>query len=59
MSQFNQQPVRRGGSPDVFTGILFVAFLVLAAGVALMVLRVGEHGKAGGASGLFGLVSDR
>jgi uncharacterized membrane protein len=47
MSQINA-PVRRSASSiDVYTGLLFVAFLVLAAGVALMALRNIEHSGEG------------
>ena len=43
MSQFNA-PVRRGGgSMDVYTGLLLVATLVLAAGVAFMAFANIEH----------------
>jgi len=42
MSQFNQS-VRRGGGLDVYTGLLFVATLVLLAGIALMAVRNMEH----------------
>ncbi|MFK7960643.1 MAG: hypothetical protein AB8G96_08950 [Phycisphaerales bacterium] len=50
MSQFNQ-PVRRGGGLDVYTGLLFISTLVLLAGIGLMALRNIEHSKAGGGSG--------
>lgn len=43
MSQFNAPVRRTGGSLDVYTGLLAVAFLVLAAGVTLMALRNLEH----------------
>ena len=43
MSQFNAPIRRSGGGPDVFTGLLCVAFLVLAAGIFLMVRKNSEH----------------
>ena len=62
MSQFNTSgPVRRtGGDLNVYTGLLCVAFLVLAVGVVLLMKRNGEHsghGKAPG--GAFTLVGVR
>ena len=42
---------RPGGSPDVYTGLLFVAFLVLATGVTLLALRNIEHSGLGPADG--------
>ncbi len=39
MSQFNAPVARKGGSLDVYTGLLCVAFLVLAAGVALIAMN--------------------
>ncbi|MHC4911226.1 MAG: hypothetical protein ACYTF9_16100 [Planctomycetota bacterium] len=36
MSQFNVQTARRSGGLDVYTGLLGVAVIVLAAGIALM-----------------------
>ncbi|MHC5113384.1 MAG: hypothetical protein ACYTGP_03020 [Planctomycetota bacterium] len=50
MSQFNA-PVRRGGGVDVYTGLMFVAFLVLAAGVGLLVMRNMEHSAVGNQPG--------
>ena len=50
MSQFNA-PVRRGGGVDVYTGLLFVAFLVLAAGVGLLVMKNIEHSADGNEPG--------
>lgn len=51
MSQFNAPVRRSGGSIDVYTGILFVAFLVLVAGVTLMTLRNIEHSDLNGSGG--------
>lgn len=51
MSQFNAPVRRSGGSLDVYTGLLFVAFLVLAVGVVMLAMRNLEHSKAGGSSG--------
>lgn len=57
MSQFNAPTRRSGGGIDVYTGLLFVAFLILAAGVGLMAMRNLEHTKAaGGAGGVITLV---
>ena len=51
MSQLNA-PVRRpSGGLDVYTGLLFVAFLVLAAGIGLLALRNSEHSKMGNQPG--------
>ncbi|MCP3903268.1 MAG: hypothetical protein GY715_06480 [Planctomycetes bacterium] len=50
MSQFNA-PVRRGGGIDVYTGLMFVAFLVLAAGVGLLAMRNMDHSAVGTQSG--------
>ncbi len=51
MSQFNA-PVRRvGGTLDVYTGLLFVAVLVLGVGVTLLALRNIDHSAAGGQPG--------
>ena len=51
MTQFNA-PVRRvGGTMDVYTGLLFVAVLVLGVGVSLLALRNIDHSAAGGQSG--------
>ncbi len=56
MSQFNQ-PVRRGGGLDVYTGLLFVSTLVLVAGIVLLALRNSEHsGIAGGQGGPIQLI---
>ena len=53
MSQFNAPVRRSGGDLDVYTGLLCVAFLVLAAGVALLAMKNMEHsgdtrGEGGG-----------
>lgn len=46
MSQMTTTTARRSGGIDVFTGLLCVAFLALAAGVALLVMRNIEHSAA-------------
>ena len=51
MSQFNAPIRRSGGGIDVYTGLAFVAVLVLLAGVVVMAMRNIEHSKAGGGSG--------
>ncbi len=51
MSQFNAPVRRAGGTLDVYTGLLFVAVLVLGAGVTLLALRNIDHSAAGGQSG--------
>jgi len=51
MSQFNTPVRRSGGSLDVYTSLLFVAFLVLAAGCTLVALRNMEHSKVGSQPG--------
>lgn len=51
MSQLNAPVRRKGGDLDVYTGLLFVAFLVLVAGIALLVLRNMEHSAVGNSSG--------
>lgn len=51
MSQFNAPVRRSGGSLDVYTGLLFVALIVLLAGIGLMAMRNLEHSKAAGGSG--------
>jgi uncharacterized membrane protein len=51
MSQFNTPIRRSGGSLDVYTGLSFVAMLVLLAGVVLMALRNIEHSKTPNESG--------
>ena len=47
MSQFNAPMRRAGGGIDVYTGLLFVAVLVLVAGTGLLALRNIEHSKVG------------
>ena len=51
MTQFNAPVRRTGGTMDVFTGLTFVAALVLAAAVALMALKNLEHSAAAGGEG--------
>ena len=54
MSQFDAPmgSVRRtGGGLNVYTGLLCVAFLVLAAGVVLLIKRNSEHSAEGNRSG--------
>jgi hypothetical protein len=51
MSQFNAPVRRSGGGIDVYTGLMFVAFVVLAAGVGLLAMRNLEHSKDGNAEG--------
>ncbi len=51
MSQYNAPMRRAGGGLDVYTGLLFVAVLVLLAGVALLEPRNIEHSKVGNDSG--------
>lgn len=51
MSQFNAPVARKGGSLDVYTGMLCVAFLVLAAGVALLAMKNIKHSEVGGSPG--------
>jgi hypothetical protein len=51
MSQFNAPVRRSGGGIDVYTGLAFVACLVLLAGVVVMSLRNVEHSKAVGDPG--------
>ena len=53
MSQFNAPVRRSGGGLDVFTGLLFAAFVVLAAGAILLAMRnmshsVDANGEGGG-----------
>jgi hypothetical protein len=57
MGQFNAPVRRSGGSLDVYTSLLFVAFLVLAAGCTLVALRNMEHsGVAGQPGGVIKLI---
>ena len=51
MSQMNTPVRRSGGSIDVYTGLLFSAFVVLLAGAILMALRNMEHSAVGNQSG--------
>jgi hypothetical protein len=51
MSQFNAPVRRSGGSPDVYTGLLFAAFCVLVAGTVMLAMRNLEHTAADGGSG--------
>ena len=51
MSQFNAPARRSGGSIDVYTGLLFAAFVVLLAGVVLLGLRNLEHSGSGNQQG--------
>lgn len=43
MSQFNAPGRRSSASADVYTGLLFAAMLVLAAGVAFMMIKNIDH----------------
>lgn len=57
MSQFNTPVRRAGGSLDVYTGLLVVAFLVLAAGAFLLARKNMEHSAEGNSpGGMFTLV---
>ena len=51
MSQMNTPVRRSGGSIDVYTGLLFSAFVVLLAGAILRALRNMEHSAVGNQSG--------
>jgi len=62
MSQFSTSgPLRRtGGDLNVYTGLLCVAFLVLAVGVILLMKRnVGHSGQDNAPGGAFKLVGVR
>jgi hypothetical protein len=61
MTQFSTPtPRRAGGDLDVYTGLLCAAFLVLAAGVALMAMKNIDHSKVGNdEGGVFKLVTKR
>ena len=49
MSQFQTPtPRRASGGPDVYTGLLFAAFVVLVAGVALLAVRNVDHSDLNG-----------
>jgi len=45
MSQFNAPVKRVGGGIDVYTGLLWAAFIVLLLGVALMAMNNTEHNE--------------
>jgi hypothetical protein len=45
LSQLNVQVRRHGGDLDVYTGLLFAALLVLAAGVALVAMKNIDHSE--------------
>ncbi|MHC4991797.1 MAG: hypothetical protein ACYTGC_12530 [Planctomycetota bacterium] len=52
MSQMTTQPVRRaGGGVDVYTGLLCVAFIILAAGIFIMVRKNMDHSAVDGQEG--------
>lgn len=51
MSQFNAPVRRTGGSLDVYSGLLLVAFLVLATGAVMMCMRNIEHSSVGNSDG--------
>lgn len=51
MSQFNAPVARKGGSLDVYTGMLCVAFLVLVVGVALLAMKNINHSAEGNSPG--------
>ena len=52
MTQFNAPVIRRaGGDLDVYTALLFVAFLVLLGGAILLAKRNIEHSGVGTNSG--------
>ncbi len=51
MSQFTGPVRRAGGDIDVYTGLLTVAFLVLAAGIFLLVKRNIDHSAVDGRNG--------
>jgi len=63
MTQFTTPtPRRAGGDIDVYTGLLCAAFLVLAAGVALMATQNMKHSESrpgSGDGGIFKLVAKR
>jgi hypothetical protein len=56
MSQFNAPVRRASGGVDVYTGLLLVSFLVLAAGVALLAMNNIEHSDDGSGGGVIKLV---
>ncbi len=51
MSQFNAPVRRSGGGIDVYTGLLFVALLILVAGLAMMAKRNLDHSGTGNTPG--------
>ena len=51
MSQFNAPVRRASGGLDVYSALLFVALIVLAAGATLLALRNIEHSEAGSTPG--------
>ena len=51
MSQFSAPVRQSGGSLDVYTGLLFAAVVVLAAGVVLLTVRNIEHSAEGNQPG--------
>ena len=52
MSQMKTPPIRRsGGSLDVYTGLLFAALLVLAAGIFLLANKNISHSAVGNQQG--------
>ena len=63
MTQFNAPVARRsGGDLDVFTGLLAVAFLVLAAGVVYMAMANMRHSASSATAndgGMFKIVGSR
>jgi hypothetical protein len=60
MSQFNAPVRRAGGDLDVYTGLLAVAFLVLAAGVFMLARNNAHHsGERSGEGGMLKLVEQR
>jgi hypothetical protein len=47
MSQYNApSPRRTGGQLDVYTGLLFVATIVLGVGCAILVMKNMEHSSS-------------
>lgn len=51
MSQFNAPVRRAGGSIDVYTGLLFASFVILAAGIFLLATANIEHSGSGTGGG--------
>lgn len=59
MSQIHSGSIRRrGGDLDVFTGLLFVATVVLAVGVVILAMTNAEHSKdsSGAQGGVFHII---